>query len=90
MTLPPMASHAEDRKDVDRDDSEQAPSDQGRTVIFPHPVLVYMENPYWDRERPCKMTGRPSLSRHVVTRRLQFVVTWVHPTSSVTSTFLES
>ena len=28
----------------------QAPLDEGRPVIKPHPVLIYMANPYGDRK----------------------------------------
>ena len=31
-------------------DGLPARRDEGRTVIFPHPILVYMENPYRDRK----------------------------------------
>jgi hypothetical protein len=34
--------------------------DEGRTVISPHPIPVYMENSCRERKWRCKMTVRPS------------------------------
>jgi hypothetical protein len=35
--------------------------DESRTVIVPHTILVYMENPYRDSKRQCGTTARPAL-----------------------------
>jgi hypothetical protein len=32
---------------------------EDRTVILPHPMLAYMENPCRDRKCQCRMTVRP-------------------------------